>query len=308
MSVVVPTHGRPLALARCLEALAAQDHPPDRFEVIVVNDQGDPPAADVVQRLGDRLDVRLIVQPHAGPARARNRGVAAAAGALIAFTDDDCRPAPDWVGRMAAALERRPGAMVGGRIINELAGNRYAAASQLITDIVYSHYNAQPERAGFCASNNLGVARAPFEEIGGFDERFAVVACEDRDLCDRWTHSGRVLAYVPEALVRHAHAMGAAGYVRQHFTYGRGAVHYHRLRGARGSGRMRDEMGFHVRARHWLRRAMRGRRPGDAAATAALLLVWQAANLGGFLYESAARTGYRRSGPGRPDGGPGRTI
>ena len=92
--------------------------------------------------------------------------------------------------------------------------------------------------------------------------------------------------------------MGFAGYVRQHFAYGRGAVHYHRLRGERGSGRMRDEMGFHARAGEWASRALRGRGAVDGLATAGLLGVWQAANLAGYLYERVARTGYRVERPG----------
>lgn len=305
VTVVVPTHGRPEALVRCLSALAAQDYPPERFEVIVVDDGGDPLVGTVVDRFRDSLAVRLLVQPHGGPARARNRGASAASGALLAFTDDDCRPEPDWLARLAAALEGRPRAMVGGRVVNALPENRYAGASQLVTDIVYEHYNAEPESARFCASNNLALGRTAFEEIGGFDERFLVLACEDRDLCDRWTHSGRTLVYASEAVVAHAHAMGPAGYVRQHFTYGRGAVHYHALRRERGSGRMRDEMSFHARAADWLARALRGRRPADLLITTGLLLVWQAANSAGFLYESVARTGYRADGAIRRSPAPG---
>ena len=292
-SVIVPTHSRPRSLGSCLAALAAQDYPRERFEVIVVDDEGQPPAAAVVDRFRSELDVRLIVQTRGGPGQARNRGARRASGRLLAFTDDDCLPDPAWLSRLQAAVERRPDAMVGGRVINALAENRYSSASQLITDIVYAHYNAVPERARFCASNNLALPAAAFHEIGGFDPRFRVVACEDRDLCDRWTHAGRCLVYAPEVVVRHAHPMGLPEFMRQHFVYGRGAVHFHRLRAGRGSGRMRDEMAFHADLRNLLLRPFRHLRPREALTTAALMILWQTVNAAGFFYESFARTGYR---------------
>ena len=174
-------------------------------------------------------------------------------------------------------------------------------------DIVYAHYNARPERARFVASNNLAVPAEGFAAVGGFDESFVVVASEDRDLCDRWTHEGRPLVYAADAVVGHAHAMGLPGFLRQHFTYGRGAVHFHRLRGGRASGRLRDEMGFHADVRNWLGRSLRLRPRRDAVTMTALVLAWQAANAAGFAYESLVRTGYDRSRAGAvargPDGG-----
>jgi GT2 family glycosyltransferase len=291
-TVVVPTRDRPLPLSRCLAALAGQDYPRERFAVVVVDDGGRVPAAPAVGCAARALDVELVVQAHRGPAAARNRGARDADG-LLAFTDDDCAPAPDWLSRLAEALERHPGAMVGGQVVNVLPGNRFASASQMIADIVYDHYNADPVRARFLSSNNLAVAADAFHEVNGFDARFRVVACEDRDLCDRWTHSGRPLVYAPDALVGHAHAMGLPAFLRQHFTYGRGAVHFHRLRAGRGSGRIRDEMAFHRDLRNWLVRPFRRRPPGEALATAALLVLWQTANAAGFAYESVTGAGYR---------------
>ena len=292
-TVIVPTRNRPRQLAGCLAALAAQDYPREGFQVIVVDDGGDAPARPAVDAYLADLDLRLIVQPHRGPGQARNLAAREAEGRLLAFTDDDCRPDPCWLRRLASALARHPAAMVGGRVTNALDDNRYSSASQVITDIVYAHYNADPEDARFCASNNLAVAAAAFREIGGFDRGFRIVACEDRDLCDRWIHAGRRLVYAPEAVVRHAHSMGLGGFVRQHFTYGRGAVHFHRLRARRSSGRMRDEMRFHANVRNWLVEPLSRRRPLEAVSLAGLLFVWQAANAVGFLYERVSRSGYR---------------
>ena len=100
-SVIVPTHRRPAQLAECLAALARLDYPPDRYEVIVVDDGGGMPLDDVLEPFRDRMAVSCLTGRRAGPAAARNAGAARARGDLLAFTDDDCRPRPDWLRRLA---------------------------------------------------------------------------------------------------------------------------------------------------------------------------------------------------------------
>jgi GT2 family glycosyltransferase len=295
-SVVIPTRDRPEPLQRCLAALVAQDFPRDRFEVLVVDDGGRLSPRPVVDAFRAALSLDLLVVSHGGPGRARNRAVDRARGRYLAFTDDDCRPDPGWLRGLEVALARTPDALVGGRVANALSDNPFSCASQAVTDLVYAHYNARPEAARFFASNNMAIARPAFESIGGFDDRFVILACEDRELCDRWRAAGRRMVYAPAAVVYHAHALDLRSYVGQHFTYGRGAAHFHRIRAERGSGTMREEMSFHLDLGNWLARPFRGRRLADAATTAALLLIWQAANLAGFVYERIVRTGYRRDG------------
>ena len=91
----------------------------------------------------------------------------------------------------------------------------------------------------------MAVERSAILACGGFDERFTGAA-EDRELCDRWRHRGGRLVYRPEAVVYHAHDLRLGSFVRQHHAYGRGAYTYHRVRAARGSGRMRDDLRFHA--------------------------------------------------------------
>jgi GT2 family glycosyltransferase len=168
---------------------------------------------------------------------------------------------------------------VGGRTVNALTGNLCSTASQLIVDIVYEHYNPNPEDARFFATNNMALDAGIFRELGGFDEGFVLPACEDRDLCDRWRHQGHRLRYAPDARVDHYHRLSFAAFCRQHFTYGRGAVRFHRLRAQRGSGRLWREVGFHF---HIGPRAL---------ALAALLVVWQVVNAAGYFYERLRRAG-----------------
>ena len=89
------------------------------------------------------------MQENAGPAAARNRGAAEARGAFLAFTDDDCTADADWLRAFAAEFEKTPNGLVGGRTLNALDTNRCSATSQMIIDVVYDHYNANPDDGGF---------------------------------------------------------------------------------------------------------------------------------------------------------------
>ena len=294
VSVIVPTYNRADELRHCLDALARQDYPRDCFEVIIADDGSARSPAAVVEAYRGKVGIEFLAVAHGGPARARNRAAERARGRYLAFTDDDCRPHPDWLSSLAGVLTRAPDALVGGRVSNALPENVYSSASQTVTDVVYAHYNAEPEEARFFASNNMAIAKAKFLDMGGFDENFQILACEDRELCDRWRAGGGRMLYAPDAIVGHAHALDLFHFLRQHFTYGRGAVHFHRIRAERQSGTMRDEMSFHTNLRNWLLAPFRGRAFMSGLVVAWLLVCWQAANTAGFLYETLARTGYRR--------------
>lgn len=237
-SVIVPSRARPKPLAACLEALARQDLFADRFEVIVVDDGSDPPLEPLVGGAArGELQVRWLRQANAGPASARNAGAAAARGELLAFTDDDCMPSPGWLTALAARLDGNSQTAVGGRTVNSLTDNAYAAAGQLLVDYLYATLNSDPERAQFLASNNLAVPTERFRSLGGFDTRFTRAAGEDRELCARWLRRGHSLLYAPEAVVSHSHELTLASFVRQQVEYGRGAALFRAI--CRESGQRR---------------------------------------------------------------------
>lgn len=136
VSVVIPTRDRPDSLACCLEALAAQTMPTGSFEVIVVDDGSLQPLVIDASRWAGRYPLVSIHQRNTGPAGARSRGVVAARGELLAFTDDDCLPTPQWLEMLVATLRKHPEALVGGATINGLQADVYAETSQMILDMV----------------------------------------------------------------------------------------------------------------------------------------------------------------------------
>src|SRR5260370_32328310 len=101
-SIIIPTYDRPAELSGCLEALVRLRFPRDSFEVLVVDDGSSAPPDAAVQRFRDRLAISLITAAHGGPAAARNHAAARAGGRVVAFTHDDCRPAPGWLETPAA--------------------------------------------------------------------------------------------------------------------------------------------------------------------------------------------------------------
>src|ERR671939_157896 len=109
-SGVVTTFGRPESLSRCLAALCEQAFDPTDYEVIVADDAASDEARRVVTCWAERAVVRGLALRYVpvtgahGPAAARNAGWRAAHGPIIAFTDDDCVPTPDWLAAGVAAV------------------------------------------------------------------------------------------------------------------------------------------------------------------------------------------------------------
>ena len=224
VSVIIPGYGRAAALADCLRALAAQTLPPERFEVIVCDDGSDVELATALQPILGTLGglrVSFVRQDNSGPAAARNRAADAARGKYLGFTDDDCRPAGDWLERLVQTFAANPNVLIGGGMCAASNADRYARATQAIMRFVYADQMQQGGMLLFSTSNLALPARA-FREMGGFSSRFPHAAGEDYDLCARWHDQGGAMLYLPEALVVHDHALTLGGYLRQHYQYGRG--------------------------------------------------------------------------------------
>lgn len=281
-AVVIPSFGRPDRLRACLAALARQEGGP--YPAYVVDDGSPEPLAPIC---AGQPWVRYIRQNNAGPARARNRGAAAAradGAALLCFTDDDCLPHPGWVRALRAAQDGERRRLVGGAVRNALEGNVYAAASQSLADYLYDYFRRTDASAQFFTSNNIGCSAELFEEMGGFDESFPLAAAEDRDFSLRWRDQIGPLAYAPDAVVDHAHPLTLRRFWRQHANYGRGARHLHRTMAARGDGRRRERAGFYAGL---LLHPLRARRRG-ALAQSALMVVSQMAMVAGYAAERRA--------------------
>ena len=246
-SIIIPTFNRPADLERCLAALRCQKYPREQFEVIVVDDGGHVDLQPVVASFGQQIRLTLLRQTNGGCASARNKGAEHASGDWLAFTDDDCAAAPEWLGAMDSVAARVPDALIGGCVMNGFPNNANSAASQAISDYFDAHMNRDPERGRFCSSNNFAIAASSFQKVGGFDVSFTRAAAEDRDFCDRCLAAGMRIVTAPDAVVWHYREMSLRGFCQHYFHYGQGAFVLAQARARRNAGPVSFEgWSFHL--------------------------------------------------------------
>jgi len=252
---------------------------------VVVDDGSRMPICPVADAFADRFPVSVCEQKRGGPASARNRGAAAARGAILAFTDDDCEPAADWIASILDGVRAHPGALLGGETWSEAADD-YALASSALLEYLYEAFSSAPDGNLFFASNNIAVPRDAFLDCGGFDAGNAHCAGEDREFCFRWRKRGFPMVHVREMKVAHHHPLGFASFCEMHFRYGRGAVQYHRARARSGASRLRFESPrFYLGMPRYAFEKFHGAR---AWRISALLALSQASHLAGYLTECVA--------------------
>jgi glycosyltransferase involved in cell wall biosynthesis len=222
ISVVIPTRNRLATLRKTLACLERQTYPSDQYEVIVVDDGSRDDTTNYLSRLAELGTLHYIHQHHRGPAAARNAGVRAARGEVVAFTDDDCLPDSHWLAALAESYtpDRSPRPVaVGGRIENVPDGH-----------CLFSFYSLQgkrhqannAEKPVYLDTANASFQRSTFLTLGGFSEAFSFASGEDLELGLRFTAAGYELHTNPQALVRHVGRTSLWGMVRQSFNRGRG--------------------------------------------------------------------------------------
>jgi len=213
VSVVVCTYNGSRTIRDCLEALARLDYP--NYEVIVVDDG----STDTTVAIAEEYACRLIRTGNHGLASARNTGLAAATGELIAYLDDDAYPDPRWLTYLAATFLSTSHAAVGGP---NIAPPEDGPIAQCVARAPGGpvHVLLTDRDAEHIPGCNMAFRRACLEAIGGFDPQFRT-AGDDVDVCWRLQERGWTLGFSPAAMVWHHRRNSLRAYWKQQIGYGR---------------------------------------------------------------------------------------
>ncbi len=213
ISVVVCTYNGKRTIRDCLEGLRKLDYP--NYEVIVVNDGSTDGTGEVAAEYG----FKVINTSNCGLSSARNTGMRAAKGEIVAYIDDDARPDPHWLTYLAYTFLSTNHVGVGGPnlpppedgpIAGCVANSPGGPVHVLLTD----------QKAEHIPGCNMAFRKAALEAINGFDHKFRI-AGDDVDLCWRLQEKGWTIGFNPAAMVWHHRRNSIKAYLKQQKNYGK---------------------------------------------------------------------------------------
>ena len=195
VSVIVPVFRDSARAALAVKALQAQSYPTERLEVLLVDNDVKP---DHVLTSFQSEILQVVHAPEGFSYAARNAGASLAQGSLLAFTDADCIPEPDWIEMGVRQLLRHGYDLLGGEIDVFCERNTWAALYDRAFGL---HQEDFFERFGGMATANLFVRKQAWQDLGGFDARLQ--SGGDFEFCRRARAAGASLGYSAQARVRH---------------------------------------------------------------------------------------------------------
>ncbi len=214
VSVVVCTYNGQRTLGETCSAIRALEYP--RAELIVVDDGSTDASAEIARAHG----LRVISTDNRGLSSARNTGVHAATGEIVAYLDDDAAPDPHWLHHVVDAFERDPSFVAVGGPNLAVAGDGVVADAVAISPGNPCHVLLGDRVAEHIPGCNSAFRRDSLLAVGGFDPRFHV-AGDDVDVCWRLQDAGGTIGFSAAAVVHHHRRGTVSGYLRQQRGYGR---------------------------------------------------------------------------------------
>jgi glycosyltransferase involved in cell wall biosynthesis len=218
ISVVIATYNRADLLRRTLDVLQRQAFQPGD-EVIVVDNGSTDATPDVIASAAQRfaIPLRHFRETTPGKTPAMNAGIAVARGDILALTDDDVFPAPDWIATMHRLFEGSSMDLVGGRIDPRweqpapswLQIEQQHGYGPMASPLALLHYgDVQPLGGRTALGANMAIRRSVLRSLGGFSlhlgrHRGTLLCGEDHDLCQRAVAAGFRCEYHPELRVEH---------------------------------------------------------------------------------------------------------
>ena len=232
VSLVVSTRNRAMRLPEFFASLSRLEAPAGGWELILVDNGSTDGTAEAIRAFAAAapFPVHGVQAATPGLSHARNAGVSHAAGRIVAFTDDDCYPQPDYLRAIVDVFDRYQPGVLGGRVVlHDPADARVGVRD------VPTAFEIAPRtfvRPGVMHGANMAVRREVLDDIGGFDPLLGAgtrcMAAEDTDFVARAVWAGWTARYDPGPVVAHHHGRkpgAAAALQRQAYDRGRGAYY-----------------------------------------------------------------------------------
>ncbi|AKG24196.1 glycosyltransferase [Calothrix sp. 336/3] len=232
VSVVIPIYNGEKDVRELIDCLQAQIYPSELVEYLLVDNNSSDRTLALISEIAAQSKIticpvseKLIQSSYA----ARNRGIRQATGEIIAFTDADCRPQPQWLSQLIAPLENQEVVMVAGEIM-ALPGDsfleRYADSQETLSQKHTLAHKFYP----YGQTANLAIRRFALEKVGLF--RPYLTTGGDADICWRIQQAnlGR-LEFAPLAITQHRHRTTLEELASQWQRYGRSNRYLHELHG-----------------------------------------------------------------------------
>lgn len=213
ISVVICSYNGASTIRDTMEGILELDYP--YFEVIVVNDGSKDKLAEIVAE----YPCKLITTKNQGLSSARNTGLYAAQGEIIAYIDDDAYPDPHWLRYLASAYLSSAHAGIGGP---NIAPAEDGAIAKCVANAPGGpvHVLLSDEIAEHIPGCNMSFRRDTLLEIGGFDPVFRS-AGDDVDICWRIQKADYTIGFHPGAMVWHHRRNSVKAYWEQQQGYGK---------------------------------------------------------------------------------------
>lgn len=217
ISVVVPFYNSAKHLENCILALLSQSYPASRYEIIMVDNNSSDDSLRIVMNYPQ---IKLFSEIKPGSYAARNRGVAESKGNVIAFTDSDCVPVPEWLDRISASFDSPGVGIIQGRRFYTTESRGLLLLEAYESERATYTFSGKLKGLYYGYTNNMAVRRDVFNRCGPFlevmrgaDSIFVNHAIEE--------YSSEIIRYVPDAAIRHLEITGVQDYLRKRFIYGR---------------------------------------------------------------------------------------
>jgi cellulose synthase/poly-beta-1,6-N-acetylglucosamine synthase-like glycosyltransferase len=237
VSVIVPVRNGERTLDPCLSSVVAQDYPPDRHEILVVDNASTDRTSEII----DAYPVRHLREQHRGVSNARNRGIEEARGEIVAFIDGDCVAVSDWLRKLVQPFADPEVGCVGGELQHaDATTSAQRQATRMLGRWQQFAFTSNPS---YAITANAAFRRSVFDQIGRFDPR--MTRAQDVEIGLRFNQLSPLrLAFGEGAIARHQHRPSQLGFFRQQlgWAYGAGLVgaKHRAVLGHRGEPRLRE--------------------------------------------------------------------